>query len=74
MYLVLSIILASLLGFGLLMAGPFVGGVIAFGILAGCLFRGLYLLSDIHRRLVKDLPIQDKAKEVYEEYLRGREE
>lgn len=74
MYLVLSIILARLLGFGLLMAGPFVGGVLAFGILAGCLFRGLYLLSDIHRRLVKDLPRQEKAKEVYEEYLRSREE
>ncbi|WP_258262795.1 hypothetical protein [Rossellomorea sp. SC111] len=66
--------MASLLGFGLLMAGPIVGGVLAFGILAGCLFRGLYLLSDIHRGLVKDLPRQDKAKEVYEEYLRRREE
>ncbi|WP_299742005.1 hypothetical protein [Rossellomorea sp. y25] len=74
MYLILSIFLASILGLVLFISGPWVGGILAFGIMAGCMFRGLYLLNDIHRRLVNDLPRADKAKEAYKDYLREKEE
>jgi divalent metal cation (Fe/Co/Zn/Cd) transporter len=74
LYLILSIFLASILGLVLFISGPWVGGILAFGIIAGCLFRGLYLLNDIHRKLSDDLPRADKAKEVYDNYLRDKEE
>ncbi|WP_238141684.1 hypothetical protein [Peribacillus sp. TH24] len=50
MYLFLSIVLSAILGFLLLMIGPpQVAGVIAFGIIVGILFRGLYLLNSLHK-------------------------
>ncbi|WP_174732247.1 hypothetical protein [Mesobacillus harenae] len=64
MYLLLSIVLSTLLGYVLLMAGPLFGGLLAFGIIAGCLFRGLYLLTNIHNRLSATFPKKDRAKEV----------
>ncbi|QTC41457.1 hypothetical protein I7V34_20805 [Bacillus sp. V3] len=70
MYLILSIFLASLLGLILFVTGPWFGGVLAFGIIAGSLFRGLYLLNDIHKRVSMEMPKPDKAGEVYENYLR----
>ncbi|MGM0837264.1 MAG: hypothetical protein ACQEV7_14000 [Bacillota bacterium] len=73
MYLVLSIILSIILGFLLLMMGPLVGGFLAFGIIAGCIFRGLYLLNDLHKRLSKDNPKPDQVKEAYESYLNEKE-
>ncbi|KAB8138153.1 hypothetical protein F9U64_06315 [Gracilibacillus oryzae] len=51
MYILLSIILCSVLGYVLLMLGPIFGGIIAFGIVAGCLFRGIYLLNQINTKL-----------------------
>jgi len=39
------------IGYFLLMMGPFVGGIFAFGIILGSLFRGLILLTDIQKRL-----------------------
>ncbi|XXM73174.1 hypothetical protein ACQ0QQ_04540 [Lysinibacillus sphaericus] len=72
MYLILSIFLASLLGLVLFISGPWVGGILAFGIIAGCLFRGLYLLSDIHKRVSNEMEKPDKAREVYENYLKGK--
>ncbi|MCA0149743.1 hypothetical protein LCD52_13160 [Rossellomorea vietnamensis] len=66
MYLLLSIFLASMLGLFLFISGPWVGGILAFGIIAGCLFRGLYLVSDIHTKITKEMPRADKAREVYE--------
>lgn len=33
------------------MLGAIVGGIIAFGIVGGCLFRGQYLLKEIHKKL-----------------------
>jgi hypothetical protein len=74
LYLILSIFLASLLGLILFVTGPWFGGVLAFGIIAGSLFRGLYLLNDIHRRVSKEMPKPDKAREVYENYLREKDE
>lgn len=53
--------------------GSWFGGILAFGIIAGALFRGLYLLNDIHKRLSTVAPKKDKAREAYEKYLREKE-
>ncbi|TMU85217.1 hypothetical protein FGG79_15185 [Bacillus sp. BHET2] len=68
MYLLISIILSSILGFLLWMTGP-LGGIVAFGIVVGCIFRGLYLLNDIHTRISSISPKEDKAQKAYREYL-----
>ncbi|MGD6873706.1 hypothetical protein ACQCU1_16125 [Sutcliffiella horikoshii] len=73
MYLLLSILLALILGYALLLMGPMVGGFFAFAIITGTLFRGLYLLNDIHRRITKDIPKPDPVKEAYENYLKEKE-
>ena len=73
MKLMISIILSGILGWLFLMMGPWVGGILAFGIIAGSLFRGLYLLNDIHNRLSKVATKPDKAKEAYENYLKEKE-
>jgi len=72
MKLFLSIVLATILGYLLLMMGPLVGGIIAFGIVLGCLFRGLYLLNDISKRLSKVAPKADKVKDAYANYLKEK--
>jgi hypothetical protein len=63
-YLLLSIVLAAILGFLLLMMGPLVGGILAFGIILGCIFRGLYLLSNIQRKLSVLVLEKERHKEV----------
>ncbi len=73
MYLILSIFLTIILGGVLLMMGPVAGGLLAFAIITGTLFRGLYLLNDIHRRIIKDIPKPDPVKESYENYLKENE-
>ncbi|MDQ0227941.1 hypothetical protein [Metabacillus niabensis] len=74
MYLLLSILLSTVLGFVLLMLGPLYGGLIAFGIVLGCIFKGLYLLNDIHSRISKILPKGDRVQEVYKKYLEEKEQ
>ncbi len=51
------------------MMGPIVGGIAAFGIVVGCIFRGLYLLTDIHKRVSNVLLKEDKAQKAYKDYL-----
>jgi hypothetical protein len=70
MYLLLSILLSAILGYVLLMMGPLLGGIIAFGIVVGSIFRGLYLLSDIHKKMLNGAPIKDKVQQSYEKYLK----
>lgn len=89
MYLFLSIFLSIVLGYFLLMMGPLFGGVVAFGIIAGSLFRGVYLLNDIRKRLASDSPVEKEVQEqqvtevvpehlkspgAYKKYLEGKEE
>ncbi|ENH96049.1 hypothetical protein J416_12629 [Gracilibacillus halophilus YIM-C55.5] len=62
MYLLISIILSSILGYVLMMMGPLVGGIVAFGIVVGCIFRGLYLLNDIHKRISNISPEEDRTQ------------
>jgi hypothetical protein len=84
MYLLLSIFLSAVLGFLLVMMGPIVGGLIAFGIVVGSLFRGLYLLNEIHKGISVALPKEEKTEgnlhqkhmanaRVYKKYLEEKE-
>lgn len=73
MYLLLSMLLSAILGFILLMMGPYVAGIIAFGIVVGCLFRGLYLLNDMHKRILTISPKKDKVQEAFDNHLKERD-
>ncbi|MFS0863056.1 hypothetical protein [Fredinandcohnia sp. 179-A 10B2 NHS] len=73
MFLLLAIVLATIVGYLLLMLGPWFGGVLAFGIVVGCLIKGLYLLQDISKRLEKIAPRDDRVKVAYDEYIEQRE-
>ena len=73
MYLLLSIFLSGILGAFLLMIEPHYAGLIAFAIIAGCLFRGIYLLNDLNKRLNTIAPKKDKVQEAYENYLTEKE-
>ncbi|UOE95253.1 MULTISPECIES: hypothetical protein [Bacillaceae] len=71
MYLVLSIVVSTIIGlFLIFLMGPYFGGAIAFGLILGCLLRGVYLLNEIHKKMGLQ---KDKAQKVYEEYLEKRE-
>ena len=72
-YLILLIVLSSILGFVLLMIEPIFGGIIAFGIVLGCIFRGLYLINDIHKRISEKYPKEDKTQKALREYLEERD-
>ena len=72
--MILAIFLSCILGFLLLMLPPLFGGILAFGIVTGALFRGLYLLNEIHKHLVKDEVKRDKVQAAYENYLKERED
>lgn len=63
MYLLLSIILSAILGYILMMMGLLVAGIAAFGIVVGCLFRGLYLLNEIYKRTSIPLSIEEAQEE-----------
>ncbi|AGX03103.1 MULTISPECIES: hypothetical protein [Bacillaceae] len=67
MYLLLSILLAVILGCILLMLSPLLAGIIAFGIIAGTLFRAVYMLNKIYKTLPKP---PDKATAAYQNYLK----
>jgi hypothetical protein len=74
MYLFLSIVLSAILGFCLLMISPpQIAGVIAFGIIVGIIFRGLYLLQDLHKRISSLLPTRDKDQQAYNDYLKTKD-
>ncbi len=72
MYLLLSIILSTI---GLLVAAWFLSGgafLIAAGVIIGCLFRGIYLLNRINKKLSKLIPEPDKAQAALDNYLNER--
>lgn len=72
MNLLLSMVLSALLGFVLFMMGPLVGGIIAFGIVVGCIFRGLYLLTEIHKKMSSISPSKNRVEKAYEDYLENQ--
>jgi hypothetical protein len=83
MYLFLSIILSTVLGLILWIMGPVFGGFVAFGIVVGSIFRGLYLLNEIHKGIIGTLFEEEKTEvknqqnhmknaRVYKRYLEER--
>jgi large-conductance mechanosensitive channel len=73
MKLVLSIVFSTILGFVLFWFDPFIAKIIVFGIIGGCIFRGVYLLNDIHRRISTITPNQNKVQEAYQKYLKEQD-
>lgn len=72
MYLFLSMLLAGALGIILFMFGTIAAGVIAFGIIGGCIFRGVFLLEKINKKLTILVPDKDKVTETYEKYMKEK--
>lgn len=77
MYLLISIVLSTILGCVLMVLGPIGGGVVAFGIIVGCLFRGLYLLNKIFQKISvfsSEEPFQDhlESARAYKKYLKEK--
>lgn len=72
MYLLLLIILSIIVGYLLLLLGPLIGGIIAFGIIVGCLLRGLYLLENIRKRISKTGSKPNKVETAYNNYLKEK--
>ena len=73
-HLLLLIVLSTIIGYLLLLLGPLIGGIIAFGIIVGCLLRGLYLLKDMSQRISKPAPKPDKVETAYNNYLKEKGE
>ena len=75
MNLIWLIILSAILGYLLLVMGPFIGGILAFAIVVGCLFKGLFLLNDIKKKLSVLVPEAEEivAKHDTVNYLRDRD-
>jgi hypothetical protein len=72
-YLLVSIFSCGILGLALFsIMDPFLAGIIIFSIVAGCLFRGLYLLVDIHKRLATIVPKRDKVQEAFDTYIKEK--
>ncbi|MDX8362454.1 MULTISPECIES: hypothetical protein [Bacillaceae] len=54
MSLVFTVIITTILSYLLIVfTGPVFAAIIAFGIILGCLFRGIYLLNEISENLYK---------------------
>ncbi|MGK4044361.1 hypothetical protein AB0Y20_18965 [Heyndrickxia oleronia] len=68
MNLIWSILIAFALGIILVMIQPVYGAIIAFGIIGGCLFRGIVLLEKLNVLV----PDKNKVTEVYESYLNDK--
>ncbi|OJH20385.1 hypothetical protein BLX88_02725 [Bacillus obstructivus] len=47
-------------------------GIIAFGIIGGCLFHGIVLLEKLNKKLNVLVPDKNKVTEVYESYLNDK--
>ncbi|MGE8204527.1 hypothetical protein ACQKP0_08170 [Heyndrickxia sp. NPDC080065] len=67
-YLFISMILAGGLGIILIMFEPIFAGLLAFGIVGGCIFRGVFLLEKINKKLTVLVPDKNKVIEAYEKY------
>ncbi|XKE94678.1 hypothetical protein LG326_16145 [Metaplanococcus flavidus] len=67
MKLFTAILLSTILGYLLLFFGPFVGGLLAFGIILGILIRGLMLLNEIHKIMTGKKPKQSALDEYLEQ-------
>lgn len=71
MKLLLSILLAGLLG--ILVTLGTIGIYILCAIIVGVIFRSFILINEIHKQVVP-ANSNDKVKEVYERYIKERDE
>ena len=60
---------STVLSILLFMVHPFVAAIVLSGIVVGCLLRGLYLLKEIHEKLI---PKEDKVKAAVRRHLEER--
>ena len=67
--LFLSIVSATFLIIVFLMISPIFAVIVLGGIALGCIFRGLYMLNEIHEQIV---PKEDKVKEAVKRHLEER--
>jgi len=65
----LPILGSTVLSILLFMVNPFVAAIVLSGIVVGCLLRGLYLLKEIHEKLI---PKEDKVKAAVRRHLEER--
>ena len=68
MYLRVPIFFSICLAVIIMMMEPIIDDIIAFEIIAGCMFKGLNLFNDIHNRLGPLLIFNHKVKNAYEIY------
>ncbi len=73
MYLLLSIFLCTILGISLFFIPPYIGIILSFGIVIGSLFRALYILNDIHKRISDALPRKNLWEKSYEKHVEKKE-
>lgn len=62
----LPILGSTVLSIILFMIHPFVAAIVLTGIVVGCLLRGLYLLKEIHEKLI---PKEDKVQAAVRRHL-----
>ena len=72
MILFLSILFSTLLIFLLCMLDPIIAAIVFAGFVLGCLFRGLYLVKEIHAQIVGDKE-KDKVQAAVNRHLKERE-
>ena len=65
----LPILGSTVLSILLFMINPFVAAIVLSGFVVGCLLRGLYLLKEIHEKLI---PKEDKVKAAVRRHLEER--
>ena len=72
--LLTAILIGMVLGIIIVFLDPVYGLILGFGILAGCLFRALYLLEEIHKSVSKGYVKPTRVQMAMEEYLRERDQ
>ncbi len=74
MYLLFFIILFSFLGFALVTADPLFAASVGFAIIAGCLFKIIHMLNDLHKHFSIEKPKKESVQEVFDRYLKERDD
>lgn len=70
MNLLLSIIVSTLFSIVLFMINPMLAAIVLSGIAIGCLVRGVYLIYEIHEKIV---PKEDKVNAAVKRHIEERE-
>ena len=71
--LLTAILIGMVLGIIIVFLDPVYGLILGFGIISGCIFRALYLLEEIHKRVSKGYVKPTRVQKAMEDYLRERD-